>query len=68
MGEADTFYCSRCKLHQTIKKKIDIWSVPDVSSLPLILDTRVHFEALSVSQHASVQKDRLLCKLSARGT
>ena len=30
LGEQDTWYCPSCKDHQRIKKKIDIWSVPNV--------------------------------------
>ena len=30
LGESDTWYCPQCKDHKRIKKKIDIWSVPDV--------------------------------------
>ena len=30
LGENDTFYCGSCKKHERIKKKIDIWSVPEV--------------------------------------
>ncbi|KAJ3097269.1 ubiquitin carboxyl-terminal hydrolase [Phlyctochytrium planicorne] len=29
MGEEDTWYCPQCKEHQRIKKKLDIWSVPE---------------------------------------
>ncbi|KAI8837579.1 hypothetical protein BC829DRAFT_43754 [Chytridium lagenaria] len=32
MGEEDTWYCPSCKEHRRIKKKLDIWSVPDVIS------------------------------------
>jgi ubiquitin carboxyl-terminal hydrolase 4/11/15 len=30
MGEEDTWYCPSCKDHKKIKKKLDIWSVPEV--------------------------------------
>ncbi|KAJ3115644.1 CSN-associated deubiquitinating enzyme Ubp12, partial [Nowakowskiella sp. JEL0407] len=30
LGEEDTWYCSNCKEHKRIKKKLDIWSVPEV--------------------------------------
>ncbi|KAJ3088386.1 ubiquitin carboxyl-terminal hydrolase [Quaeritorhiza haematococci] len=30
LGEEDTWYCPRCKQHQRIKKKIDIWTVPEI--------------------------------------
>ncbi|TPX34231.1 hypothetical protein SmJEL517_g03085 [Synchytrium microbalum] len=30
MGEEDTWYCPKCKKHQRIKKKLDIWSAPEV--------------------------------------
>jgi ubiquitin C-terminal hydrolase len=30
MGDEDTWYCPRCKDHKKIKKKLDVWSVPDV--------------------------------------
>jgi ubiquitin carboxyl-terminal hydrolase 4/11/15 len=30
LGEEDTWYCPNCKDHRRIKKKIDIWSVPNV--------------------------------------
>ncbi|KAJ3073631.1 CSN-associated deubiquitinating enzyme Ubp12 [Podochytrium sp. JEL0797] len=35
MGDDDTWYCPKCKQHQKIKKKLDIWSVPDVLVLHL---------------------------------
>ncbi|KAJ3219018.1 ubiquitin carboxyl-terminal hydrolase [Dinochytrium kinnereticum] len=30
MGEEDTWYCPRCKEHRRIKKKLDIWSAPEI--------------------------------------
>ncbi|KAI8814498.1 hypothetical protein BJ742DRAFT_671533, partial [Cladochytrium replicatum] len=30
LGEEDTWYCPSCKEHRRIKKKLDIWSVPEV--------------------------------------
>ncbi|KAJ3292022.1 CSN-associated deubiquitinating enzyme Ubp12 [Rhizoclosmatium sp. JEL0117] len=35
MGDDDTWYCPKCKEHKKIKKKLDIWSVPDVLVLHL---------------------------------
>ncbi|KAJ3402329.1 CSN-associated deubiquitinating enzyme Ubp12 [Chytriomyces hyalinus] len=29
MGDEDTWYCPKCKDHKKIKKKLDVWSVPD---------------------------------------
>jgi ubiquitin carboxyl-terminal hydrolase 4/11/15 len=31
LGEQDTWFCPKCKNHQQIKKKMDIWTVPAVS-------------------------------------
>lgn len=30
LGEADPWYCPRCKKHQQATKKFDIWKVPDI--------------------------------------
>ena len=30
LGDQDTFYCSNCKKHCRIKKKIDLWTTPEV--------------------------------------
>ncbi|KAJ3357820.1 CSN-associated deubiquitinating enzyme Ubp12 [Entophlyctis luteolus] len=35
MGDEDTWYCPKCKEHKKIKKKLDIWSVPEVLVLHL---------------------------------
>ncbi|KAJ3106925.1 CSN-associated deubiquitinating enzyme Ubp12 [Physocladia obscura] len=35
MGDDDTWYCPKCKEHKKIKKKLDIWSVPDTLVLHL---------------------------------
>ncbi|KAJ3008777.1 UNVERIFIED_CONTAM: CSN-associated deubiquitinating enzyme Ubp12 [Siphonaria sp. JEL0065] len=35
MGDEDTWYCPGCKEHKKIKKKLDVWSVPDVLVLHL---------------------------------
>ena len=36
MGDEDTWYCPSCKDHKKIKKKLDVWSVPDVSFYTLL--------------------------------
>ncbi|KAJ3232806.1 CSN-associated deubiquitinating enzyme Ubp12 [Chytriomyces hyalinus] len=35
MGDEDTWYCPKCKEHKKIKKKLDVWSVPDTLVLHL---------------------------------
>ncbi|KAI8612026.1 hypothetical protein BC830DRAFT_1039718, partial [Chytriomyces sp. MP71] len=35
MGDDDTWYCPKCKEHKKIKKKLDVWSVPDTLVLHL---------------------------------
>jgi ubiquitin C-terminal hydrolase len=30
LGEADSWYCSRCKAHVQADKKLDLWSLPEV--------------------------------------
>jgi ubiquitin carboxyl-terminal hydrolase 4/11/15 len=30
LGEEDTWFCPKCKNHCQIKKKIDIWTLPEV--------------------------------------
>ncbi|KAJ3206717.1 CSN-associated deubiquitinating enzyme Ubp12 [Clydaea vesicula] len=50
LSESDTFYCSRCEVHRTIKKKLDIWTVPEVLvfSLKRFSNTqRASFRSLS---------------------
>jgi ubiquitin carboxyl-terminal hydrolase 4/11/15 len=52
MGDADTWYCPSCKEHKKIKKKLDIWSVPEViavmqSSYSELTDLILHCRLLS---------------------
>ena len=30
LADTETYYCSNCKIHRTIKKKIDIWTTPEI--------------------------------------
>jgi ubiquitin C-terminal hydrolase len=30
LGEADSWYCSKCKQHVQADKKLDLWSLPEV--------------------------------------
>ncbi|KAJ3415870.1 CSN-associated deubiquitinating enzyme Ubp12 [Chytridiales sp. JEL 0842] len=52
MGDDDTWYCPRCKEHKKIKKKLDIWSVPEtlVFHLKRFSNTGRGFRSMSANK------------------
>ncbi|KAJ3328167.1 CSN-associated deubiquitinating enzyme Ubp12 [Blyttiomyces sp. JEL0837] len=52
MGDDDTWYCPRCKDHKKIKKKLDIWSVPEtlVFHLKRFSNTGRGFRSMSANK------------------